>query len=163
MPICQCVRVCENYHKMSQIKVAWYVFRVKNMHSESPSNPWGPWGKAKMNYVNYFIRQGKAKLHILSHFSVLSPTHPQSQAAVDCTCKEDTSQQLLFPKHIRFFNPFIQPLKTKFTTYLMDGLRSSSRFFVWSNYSGVPINHKDTLNDLKDLVSCILNVRLPIF
>ena len=29
------------YHKMSIIKVAWYVLRVKNMHPGSPSDPSG--------------------------------------------------------------------------------------------------------------------------
>ena len=29
----------QSYHKMSQIKVAWYVLRVKNMHLGSPSDP----------------------------------------------------------------------------------------------------------------------------
>ena len=30
------------YHKMSGMKIAWYVLRVKNMHCRSPSDLWGP-------------------------------------------------------------------------------------------------------------------------
>ena len=30
------------YEKVSLIKVAWYVFRVKNIHSWSPPDPMGP-------------------------------------------------------------------------------------------------------------------------
>ena len=43
---------------MSLIKVAWYVFRVKNMHSGSSSDPWGQLDKAKQaTYLHYVIRQ----------------------------------------------------------------------------------------------------------
>ena len=61
------VRVCvsENklhflqlYDKMSLIKVARYVLRVKNMQSESSSDPWGLRDEEKLNFLNYVIRQG---------------------------------------------------------------------------------------------------------
>ena len=32
----------QSYHKMSLIKVAWYVLRVKDIYSGSPSDPLGP-------------------------------------------------------------------------------------------------------------------------
>ena len=36
-----------------------------DMHSGLPSDSWGPWGEVKLRYVNYNIRQGKAKPQIL--------------------------------------------------------------------------------------------------
>ena len=51
----------QSYHKMSLIKVAWYVLRVKNIHSWSPSDLWSSWGQDSM--LLYIIRQ-KAKLNI---------------------------------------------------------------------------------------------------
>ena len=36
---------------MSLIKVSWYVSRVKNMPSRSPSDPWGPWGVEKLTVI----------------------------------------------------------------------------------------------------------------
>ena len=33
------VQFLQSYHKMSLIKVAWHVLRVKNMHPGSPSDP----------------------------------------------------------------------------------------------------------------------------
>ena len=35
-------RFLQLYRKLSQIKVAWYVLKVKNIHFRSPSDPWGP-------------------------------------------------------------------------------------------------------------------------
>ena len=32
----------QSCHKVSLIKVAWFMLRVKNMNSWSPSDPWGP-------------------------------------------------------------------------------------------------------------------------
>ena len=49
------------YEKVSLIKVAWYVLRVKNIHSWSPSDLWSSWGQDSM--LLYIIRQ-KAKLNI---------------------------------------------------------------------------------------------------
>ena len=46
------------------------MLRVKNMHFGSPSDSWDPCGKAKPSYVQYIIRQGKAKLRILKLTSV---------------------------------------------------------------------------------------------
>ena len=43
------------YHKMSLIKVAWYVIRVKNMHFGSTSDPWDPCIKAKQSCARYII------------------------------------------------------------------------------------------------------------
>ena len=56
--------------KMSITKVAWYVFRVKNMHSGSPLHSWGPWGQEKPSYVHSIIRRGEAKLRISKLTSV---------------------------------------------------------------------------------------------
>ena len=39
------------YHKMSLIKVACYVLRVKNMNSGSPSDFLGPWGQVRTSYL----------------------------------------------------------------------------------------------------------------
>ena len=60
---------------MSLIKVPWYVLRVKNMHFGSPSDSRDPCSKAKMSYVKYIIRQGKAKLHILELSSLFHHLH----------------------------------------------------------------------------------------
>ena len=43
---CPTLRFPQSNHKISQSKVAWYVLRVKNMHSGSPSDLQGQWGKA---------------------------------------------------------------------------------------------------------------------
>ena len=32
----------QSYHNMSQMKVAWYVFRLKNVHSWTSSDSWYP-------------------------------------------------------------------------------------------------------------------------
>ena len=50
---------------MSQIKVPWYVLGVKNMHFGSHSDSRDPSGKLKLSHVQYIIRRGEAKLHIL--------------------------------------------------------------------------------------------------
>ena len=47
------------YHKISLIKVAWDMFRVKNIQSGAPSEPLDPWGKEKLSY--YITILGKAK------------------------------------------------------------------------------------------------------
>ena len=56
--------VCQNqlyflhlHNKMLQIKVAWYVLRVKNIHSGSSLDPWVPLGKMKLSYLHYKIKQ----------------------------------------------------------------------------------------------------------
>ena len=56
--------------KMSLVKVAWYMLRVKNMHPGSPSDSWGLQGKVKPSYVHYIIRWGEAKLRMLKLTSV---------------------------------------------------------------------------------------------
>ena len=47
------------HHEMSVIKVSWYVQRVKNKHSRSPSDPLGPGGKANPISAHYNIREAK--------------------------------------------------------------------------------------------------------
>ena len=42
----------QSYYKVSLIKVAWYVLRVKNMHSWAPPDPWGPWDEEKPSYIH---------------------------------------------------------------------------------------------------------------
>ena len=39
------------YHKISQLKVAWHVFRMKNVYSGSPSDPLSPKGEEKPSYI----------------------------------------------------------------------------------------------------------------
>ena len=73
---CPTLRFPQSNHKISQSKVAWYVLRVKNMHSGSPSDLQGQWGKAKLSNLHYIIRRGKAKLHVLKLTSVFY--HPPS-------------------------------------------------------------------------------------
>ena len=51
----RCITKC---HK----KVALYALRVKNMHSQSPSDPWGPLGEEKPSYVHYTIGPGEIEL-----------------------------------------------------------------------------------------------------
>ena len=46
------------------------MFRVKDKHFGSPSDSWDPCIKAKLSYVHYIIRQGKAELRILELTSV---------------------------------------------------------------------------------------------
>ena len=60
----------KSYHKLSVIKVYWYLHRVKNMHFMLPSDFQGPWGKAKLSYVHGIIRQGETKLHVSKLTSV---------------------------------------------------------------------------------------------
>ena len=55
----------KSHHKMSPIKVPWYVLRVKNMHFGSTSDSWDPCSKAKPSFVQYIIRQGEAELRML--------------------------------------------------------------------------------------------------
>ena len=39
VPSCPTLQFLQSDHKMSLIKVAWHMFRVKNIHSGSPSDP----------------------------------------------------------------------------------------------------------------------------
>ena len=47
------------------MRTPWYVLRVRNMHSWSPSDPRVPGGEKMTSCVNFFIRQVKAELRIL--------------------------------------------------------------------------------------------------
>ena len=64
--ICQDIRTLQPLSSASVgtkvIKVAWFVLRVKNLHSESTSDLQGPLGKAKLSYVHCIFRQGEAEL-----------------------------------------------------------------------------------------------------
>ena len=55
---------------MSLIEISWYVLRGKDMHFVSPSDTWDPCSKVKLNYINYIIGQGEAKLRIFELASV---------------------------------------------------------------------------------------------
>ena len=87
------------YEKVSLIKVAWYVLRVKNIHSWSPPDPLGPWDEEKMSYIHYDIRREEAKLLILKLASVFH--HPMS---VPSSCVRqhtyDVPAKRVFPSSI---------------------------------------------------------------
>ena len=55
---------------MSLIKVAWYMVRVKNMHSGSSSDPWGPCSKQKLRSMHYDISWVEANLRLAKLTSV---------------------------------------------------------------------------------------------
>ena len=57
-------------------KVVCYVFRVKKIHSELPSDPRGKLDKAKSSYVHYVIRQ--VELLISKLFQSTVPQSVQS-------------------------------------------------------------------------------------
>ena len=82
------IRILKLHHKMTLIKVPWYVFRVKNLHFWSPS---------KLSHMQYIIRQGEAELHILDltsvfyHLPSVSPKHLCALAHLGCTRKVGTS------------------------------------------------------------------------
>ena len=73
------------------------MLRVKNMHFGSPSDSWDPWGKAKLSYIQYIIRQGEAELRILelmSVFHLLPSVGPKQLCALvhlGCTPEVGTS------------------------------------------------------------------------
>ena len=71
---CQFLQLC---HKISLIKVAFYVIKVKNIHSWSLSEPWDPWGEVNLSSIHYVIRWGEAELYLyqnwLQWFTVSSP------------------------------------------------------------------------------------------
>ena len=76
----------QSYHKV------WYVLRVKNMHSWSPPDPWGPRNEEKPSYINYKIRREEAKLHILilasvfHHLSSVGTKQLCVLAQIVCNC-----------------------------------------------------------------------------
>ena len=80
------------------MKIPWYVFRVKNMHFGSPSDFWDPWGKTKLSYVHYIIRQGEAELHILDltsvfhQFLIVGPKQLCALEHLGCTHEAGTSK-----------------------------------------------------------------------
>ena len=82
---------------MSVLKVAWYVLRVKNMHSWSPPDPWGPRDEEKPSYIHYKIRREEAKLRILKlasvfhHLSSVGPKQLCALAHLGCTREAGTS------------------------------------------------------------------------
>ena len=79
------------YHIRSLVKVAWYVLRVKNMHSWSPSHPWGPLDEMKLSYIHYNIRGVVIKLHtlkiasVIHHLPSVGPKQLCPSAHVGCT------------------------------------------------------------------------------
>ena len=86
-----------SYHKVSLIKVAWYVLRVKDMHSWSPPDLWGPWDEEKLSYIHYDIRREEAKLRILEiasvfhHLPSVGPKQLCALAHLGCTREAGTS------------------------------------------------------------------------
>ena len=86
------------YEKVSLIKVAWHVLRVKNIHSWSPPDPLGPWDEEKASYIHYNIRREEAKLHILKlatvfhHLSSVGPKQLCALAHLGCTREAGTSK-----------------------------------------------------------------------
>ena len=76
---------------MSQIKVARYVLRVKNMHSWAPPDPWGPWNEEKLSYIHYGIKREEAKQCILKlasvfhHLPSVGPKQLCALAHLGCT------------------------------------------------------------------------------
>ena len=64
----------QSYHKLSKIKVALYMLRVKDMHSGSPSDLQGSMrqGKAEIHALQYFARRSQSAF-IKTLISVSSP------------------------------------------------------------------------------------------
>ena len=87
----------QSYYKVSLIKVAWYVLRVKDMHSWSPPDLWGPWDEEKLSYIHYDIRREEAKLRILKiasvfhHLPSVGPKQLCALAHLGCTREAGTS------------------------------------------------------------------------
>ena len=85
------------YEKVSLIKVAWHVLRVKNIHSWSPPDPLGPWDEEKASYIHYDIRREEAKRRILKPASVfhylpsVGPKQLCALAHLGCTREAGTS------------------------------------------------------------------------
>ena len=80
-----------SYYKVSLIKAAWYVLRLKNIHSWSSQDPLGPWDEKKPSYILYDIRREEAKLRILKlasvfhHLPSVSPKQLCALAHIGCT------------------------------------------------------------------------------
>ena len=87
----------QSYDKVSLIKVAWYVLRVKNMHSRAPPDPWGPWDEEKPSYIHYDIRREEVKQSILKlasvfhHLPSVGPKQLCALAHLGCTREAGTS------------------------------------------------------------------------
>ena len=92
-----CFQFLQSYYKVSLIKVAWYVLRVKDMHSWSPPDLWGPWDEEKLSYIHYDIRREEAKLSILKiasvfhHLPSVGPKQLCALAHLGCTREAGTS------------------------------------------------------------------------
>ena len=92
-----CFQFLQSYYKVSLIKVAWYVLRVKDMHSWSPPDLWGPWDEEKLSYIHYDIRREEAKLCILKitsvfhHLPSVGPKQLCALAHLGCTREAGTS------------------------------------------------------------------------
>ena len=86
----------QSYDKVSLIKVAWYVLRVKNMHSRAPPDPWGPWDEEKPSYIHYDIRREEVKQSILKlasvfhHLPSVGPKQLCALAHLGCTREAGT-------------------------------------------------------------------------
>ena len=87
----------QSYYKVSLTKVAWYVLRVKNMHSWAPPDPLGPWDEEKLSYIHYDIRREEAKRRILKlasvfyHLLSVGPKQLCALAHLGCTHEAGTS------------------------------------------------------------------------
>ena len=77
------------------------MLRVKNMHFGSPLGTWDLYGKVKLSYVNYLIKQGEAELHLLELISVfhhllsVSPKQLCTLAHLGCT------REAVVPSHFQ--------------------------------------------------------------
>ena len=86
-----------SYQKKSQIKVNWYVLKLK--HS---------W--AKLSYIHYVIRQSEGKLSIIIFTSVIHhlPKQLYSLAYLNCTQKlgtlQSTTHFIFWAKHGKIFS-----------------------------------------------------------
>ena len=81
--ICVCLqkllKFLQWYHKMSLIKVAESVSRVKHMHPGSPSDHWDPWSKVISKYV-------QSKLNsVFHHFPNVGHKQLCALAQLGCT------------------------------------------------------------------------------
>ena len=69
-PVLSHFQFLQSYQKMSLIKVAWYVIRVKICILGHPQTPGVHEVGGKPSYVHYVIGQGEVKLHLSKLTSV---------------------------------------------------------------------------------------------
>ena len=102
------VQFLQSYHKMSTIKVAWYVFIVRNMRFWAPTESWGQWGEAQPSYVITLHYQAR-RSHVTdtkTHPSIVSPPHCRSQAVMCFSTHRMYPRSGYFLVHYYFNNLF---------------------------------------------------------